>query len=434
MNDPTPLDERVQGRRRAVDGLLRSMLGARHSQAGERAMTSLRGMQPSLAPEHIPTAQIRAASTRARSSAASTAAQRRVRSGARHHRPALVHGAWAAATIAALLTVLVFAANPAHDTDEAQVVSLSGTVISSRDGRLEPVRDGMVIGRGVLLTVGVNSTLRLLWHDGTMLVCGADTRVQLEREGAGKCVRLLSGRVDADIAPQPPEAPLRVISDDAEITVHGTRLSLALHPDGTHVAVTRGRVQVRRLSDGVVAEVVSGQQLAVAASGPLRQETTPVVASTTSVAVGTGLFGQYFDDIDMTKPVFGRIDRDLYFDFGRDRSPDPRIAPSTFAIRWTGELQPKVSGRHVILCQVDDGVRIRIDGQLIIDDWQVLEPHWIRAEVDLDAGRRHALEVEYFQDKERCVIQLWWQTKGVPQEVIPTAHLFPVRPPGAIDG
>ncbi len=433
MSDQFPADERAEGRRRAVDGLLRSMLGARHSQAGERAMTALRVVQPLSSPERVPTAQIRAATGRARASAPSTASHRRARSVARG-RTALVQGAWAAGTIAALVMVLVFAASPGRDTDEAQVVAVSGTVISSRDGRLEPVRDGMVIGRGALLTVGVNSTLRLLWRDGTMVVCAADTRVQVERGGAGKCLRLFDGRVDADVAPQPLEAPLRVISDDAEITVLGTRLSLTLRQDGTQVAVARGRVVVRRLFDSVAAEVVGGQQLAVVASGPLRSESTPAAANSTSAVVGTGLFGQYFDDIEMTKPVFSRIDRDLYFDFGRDRSPDPRIAPSTFAVRWTGQLQPKVSGRHVILCQVDDGVRIRLDGRVIMEDWRVYEPRWIRAEVDLDAGRRHALEVEYYQDKERCVIQLWWQAKGVPQEIIPTSQLFPIRPPGAVDG
>ena len=177
-----------------MDGLLRSMLGARHSQAGERAMASLRGKHPSSTSKRIPSANIRTATKSARTSSSTTAAHRRARAGVLRHRPALMHGAWAAATIAALITVMVFVANPAHDTDQAQVVSVGGTVISSRKGRLEPVRDGMVIGRGELLTVGVNSSLRLLWHDGTMLVLAAETRVQLEHEGAGKRLRLLSGR------------------------------------------------------------------------------------------------------------------------------------------------------------------------------------------------------------------------------------------------
>ena len=343
-------------------------------------------------------------------------------------------GAWAAATVAAVVIVLVFAGRSAGDRDDAQVVAVSGTVITSRAGRLDPVRDAMIISRGELVTIGVNSSLRLLWRDGTMLVCGADTRVQIEPDGVGKRLRLLAGRLDADVAPQPFDAPLRITSDDAAVTVLGTRLSLSLRDTGTSVAVARGRVEVRRLSDSVVAEVAGGQQLAVATSGPLRSETTPVVASANAAAVGTGLFGQYFNDIEMTQPVFSRIDRDVYFNFGRDSSPDPRIEPSTFAIRWTGQLQPKVSGRHVILCQVDDGVRIRLDGRLIMEDWRVYEPRWIRAEVDLDAGRRHAVEVEYYQDKERTVIQLWWQAKGVPQEIIPTSQLFPIRPAGAIDG
>jgi len=435
LSSTSPGDDHTEGRRRAVDGLLRSVLGARHSQAGQRAMAALHNAPSQPAQDRVGTAQIRAVTGRARSPSSSTASHRRARPApSRSHRTTMRQGAWAAATVAAVVIVLVFAGRSAGDRDDAQVVAVSGTVITSRAGRLVTVRDAMVIGRGELVTIGVNSSLRLLWRDGTLLVCGADTRVQLEREGAGKRLRLLAGRLDADVAPQPLDAPLRITSDDAAVTVLGTRLSLSLREDGTRIAVAHGRVAVRRLNDGLVAEVVGGQQLAVATSGPLRSETTPVVASANAAAVGTGLFGQYFNDIEMTQPVFSRIDRDVYFNFGRDSSPDPRIEPSTFAIRWTGQLQPKVSGRHVILCQVDDGVRIRLDGRLIMEDWRVYEPRWIRAEVDLDAGRRHAVEVEYYQDKERTVIQLWWQAKGVPQEIIPTSQLFPIRPAGAIDG
>jgi len=430
-------DDRRAGRQQAIEGLLRSGLGSRHTQAGDQAIAILRATQPESAHQDLgATAQIRGVTTRARGSSSATVSYRArvARRADRRPHATLVHGAWVAATIAALVTVLVFAVRPADQTDDAQVVAVSGTVISARGGRLETVRDGMVIARGDLLTVGVNSTLRLLWRDGTLLLCGADTRVQLERDGVGKQLRLLAGRLDADVAPQPSDAPLRVASNDAVVTVLGTRLSLNLREDGTRIAVARGNVLVRRVSDGQTAEVAGGQHLAVVASGPLRSETTPVVASATTGVVGTGLFGQYFDDIEMKKPVFGRIDRDIYFNFGIDRSPDPRIRPSNFAIRWTGELQPKVSGRHVILCLVDDGVRIRINGRVIMRDWRIYGARWIRAEIDLDAGRRYPLEVEYYQAAAHTLIQLWWQAKGVPQEIIPTSQLFPIRPSGAVDG
>ena len=437
MNDQQlPTGDLQAGRQRAIEGLLRSGLGGRHTQAGDQALAMLRSTRSQSARhESLMTPQIR--SVGARSTSTATASHRRAhpaRPAARWARRQLIRGAWVAATLITLVTVLVFAAHSAGTSDDAQVVALSGTVVTTRGGRLERVRDGMIIARGELLTVGVNSTLRLLWRDGTLLVCGADTRVQVEAEGVRKQLRLLAGRLDADVAPQPPEAPLRIISEDAVVTVLGTRLSLTLREQGTRVAVTRGNVEVRRSSDGQVAKVTGGQHLTVVASGPLRSETTPEAPSLASTVVGTGLFGQYFDDIEMTKPVFGRIDRDIYFDFGIDRSPDPRIRPGNFSIRWTGELQPKVSGRHVILCQVDDGVRIRIDGRLIMDDWRVHDARWIRAEIDLDAGRHYPLEVEYYQAAKHTLIQLWWQAKGVPQEIIPTSQLFPVRPPGAIDG
>lgn len=451
----TPADDRREGRRRAVDGLLRTSFGVQASTAGARALERLRveAQRPTPISERIGTAQIRAVTQRASGTHSGTGSRSGSngssgtgsRSGTGSHRRSgrgtavrerrmwWAQGALAAATVVAVLAVLTVAAR-SSPSDDLRVVAVTGTAVIGHGDQHVAARDGMVITRGDVLAIGVNSELRLLWNDGTLVVCGADSRVQIEREGAGKRLHLISGRIDAEVAPQPPEALMQVRSNDVEITVVGTRWSCVYRDDGTQVAVARGRVAVRRLSDAATIDLAAGQEVAVGPRGPLLATTTPVVAATGTTPVGTGLFGQYYDDVNLTQPVFSRIDRDLYFDFGRDSSPDPRIAQSTYSIRWTGELQPKVSGRHVITCQVDDGVRLRLGGNLLMEDWRVYEPRWIRAEVDLDAGLRYPLEVEYYQNKERAIIQLWWQAKGMPQEVIPTSQLFPIRPLGAIDG
>jgi hypothetical protein len=347
---------------------------------------------------------------------------------------AIVQGALAVVTVVAVTLVLVLSGRDGGVDLRPQVVALEGTATIERDNGARALAEGMAITPGEILTTGVNSSARVLWRDGTMLVCAANTRVRVGSPEAVKHLHLHQGRVDAEVAPQPVESPFIVASDDAEVTVLGTRLTCALREQAMQVSVAIGRVTVRRRHDGVVATVAAGQQLAVVARGALQVEHTPVAAAPASPSIGTGLYGQYFDDPYLGMPVFGRIDRNLYFDFGRDSSPDPRIAAGTYSIRWTGELQPKVSGRHTIICQVDDGVRIRIDGKLLIEDWRIYEPRWLRAEIDLDAGRRYPIEVEYWQNTERAILQLWWQARGVPQEIVPTESLFPVRPKGAFDG
>lgn len=429
-----PTDDRQEGRRRAVDGLLRTGFGIRPATAGERALARLRAEDGTTHQERIGTAQIRAATSRARATNRPvTGSHRRSQRAPSPVRRPLIQGALTAATVVAVVLVLLFA-QQRPDRSHPRVVALSGTATVERDGSVVAVRDGMAVAPGEVLSTGVNSALRLLWHDGTLLVCGADTRVRAGTATAGKHLHLHQGRIDAEVAPQPLESPFIVASDDAEVTVLGTRLACAQRSQGLQVSVAIGRVTVRRRHDGALATVAAGQQLAVAATGALQVEHVPVAAAPASTAIGSGLYGQYFDDASLGVPVFGRVDRHLYFDFGRDSSPDPRIAAGTYSIRWTGELQPKVSGRHTIICQVDDGVRIRIGGRLLIEDWRIFEPRWLRAEIDLDAGRRYPIEVEYWQNTERAILQLWWQARGVPQEIIPTENLFPVKPVGAVDG
>lgn len=437
MNDLPP-DDRQEGRRRAIDGLLHTGFGIRTTSAGERALARLRAeAQTANAGERIGTAQIRAATNRVRSSNRPVSASHRRgprAAPAPARRMAIVQGGLAAVTVVAVVLVLWLSGRDGGVDPRPQIVAVEGTVTVERSAGAVVVRDGMSITPGEILTTGVNSSVRVLWRDGTMLVCAANTRVRVGARDAGKHLHLHQGRVDAEVAPQPAESPFLVVSDDAEVTVLGTRLTCALREHAMQVTVAIGRVMVRRRHDGALATVDAGQQLAVARTGALQVGHIPVVAAPAIAAVGTGLYGQYFDDASLGVPVFGRIDRHLYFDFGRDSSPDPRIASGTYSIRWTGELQPKTSGRHTIICQVDDGVRIRINGKLLIEDWRIYEPRWLRAEIDLDAGRRYPIEVEYWQNTERAILQLWWQARGVPQEIIPTENLFPVKPVGAIDG
>jgi hypothetical protein len=335
----------------------------------------------------------------------------------------------ATATIAAVVVVLLTAIPSGPDAGVPRVVFVQGVATVERSGRTSPVSAQLTLQPGDQVSTGVNSTLRLLWPDGTLVTCADTTVMTLVAAAAGKRIDLLAGRVDAEVTPQPPAGSFCIVGGTAEVIVLGTRLTCRVHEHDLHVAVHHGRVDVQRHSDQRRLSLVSGQHLRVPPTGELSVQTEELPSE-----VGTGLYGQYFDDPNLSVPVFGRIDRQISFDFGYGGSPDPRIAIDTFSIRWTGELQPKVSGRHTILCQVDDGVRVRIGGKLLIQDWRIQKTRWVRAEIDLDAGRRYPIQVEYFQNQEFAKLHLWWQAKGVPQEIIPTQQLFPVKPVGAVDG
>ncbi len=88
---------------------------------------------------------------------------------------------------------------------------------------------------------------------------------------------------------------------------------------------------------------------------------------------GTGLAGDYYSSRSHPSPslgwpTFSRVDPIVDFDWSTN-APDPRISRDNFTIRWTGEVQPFASGTYTFHTRTDDGVRLWVDGRLLIDKW-----------------------------------------------------------------
>ncbi len=84
---------------------------------------------------------------------------------------------------------------------------------------------------------------------------------------------------------------------------------------------------------------------------------------------GTGLVGTYFDNVDFTNPKLVRKDATINFDWG-SATPDAALEATTFSVRWNGEVQPQYTGTYTFYTTADDGIRLWVNGQLLIDDWR----------------------------------------------------------------
>src|SRR6187397_1297417 len=80
----------------------------------------------------------------------------------------------------------------------------------------------------------------------------------------------------------------------------------------------------------------------------------------------TGLTAQYFDNKDFTALKLTRTDAKIDFNWGSG-SPASSIAPDTFSVRWSGTLVAPRSESYTFHTTSDDGVRLWIDGKLVID-------------------------------------------------------------------
>ncbi len=108
-----------------------------------------------------------------------------------------------------------------------------------------------------------------------------------------------------------------------------------------------------------------------------------------------GLKGEYFDNREMKgKPILVRTDAELNFDWGAF-SPAPALTPQNYSVRWTGKLTAPVSGKYLLGAAGNGGLRVFVDGKLLIEDFVNRKTKTITKEINLESGRAYDIRVDY---------------------------------------
>ncbi|HEX3132769.1 MAG TPA: alkaline phosphatase family protein [Planctomycetota bacterium] len=146
---------------------------------------------------------------------------------------------------------------------------------------------------------------------------------------------------------------------------------------------------------------------------------TPVVGS------GTGLSGAYFDGQNLTGPVVLRTDPAVDFTWAATAAPISGIAAGTYSVRWSGRVQAPLSQAYTFLVTADDGVRLWVNGQKLVDQWNDHGPTEYSGTITLTAGSYYDLVLEYYQAGGGARIALAWAGAATPKQLIPMQQLYP---------
>ena len=122
-----------------------------------------------------------------------------------------------------------------------------------------------------------------------------------------------------------------------------------------------------------------------------------------------GLTGEYFNNIELSgKPDLIRNDDTI--DFGWTLfSPEPDVINFDFySVRWTGILKPSESGIFNIGLTGDDGYRLYIDGELLIDNWHKQTFGTFTKPYQFSADRQYEIKVEFFESTGNARLKLIW--------------------------
>ncbi|NBI29644.1 fibronectin type III domain-containing protein [Chengkuizengella marina] len=148
-----------------------------------------------------------------------------------------------------------------------------------------------------------------------------------------------------------------------------------------------------------------------------------VVLSAPVDANGDGLFAEYFSNQNLSgTPSFTQIDPSINFNWGQ--SGPGSVGSENFSIRWSGMVEPRYSEIYTIYGTTDDGVRVWVDGQLVIDRWAIQPATEIKGRVELVGGQKAYITVEYFENDGEASAQLAWSSDSQAKEVIPQELLY----------
>lgn len=143
---------------------------------------------------------------------------------------------------------------------------------------------------------------------------------------------------------------------------------------------------------------------------------------------GSGLLGTYYNDSSLgfeTTPVLERLDTVINFLWGNESPEKDVVNRDFFTARWEGDLQAIFDEVHTFSTRSDDGVRLWIGDELVIDQWIPQAPTVHSGDVLLEAGTRYPMVLEYFEKDGGAEMVLEWSSPSIPTSFIPVRQLYP---------
>jgi len=164
------------------------------------------------------------------------------------------------------------------------------------------------------------------------------------------------------------------------------------------------------------------------------EEATTITANydTQDLGRGFGLLGQYyrydFDDPTDVEfagdPLLVRIDEQIDFNWDVGEIA-PEVGADNVVIRWTGYVEALHTGMHTFYLESDDGVRLWVKNEQLIDQWQPQPATETSGQIFLEKGQRVPIRIEYLEILINASVRLSWSNDVSSKRVVPSSQLYP---------
>ncbi len=172
------------------------------------------------------------------------------------------------------------------------------------------------------------------------------------------------------------------------------------------------------------------------------QSNAAVIIYPSMTANGGGSLGQYYANsstnysstanFNPTNLFLARIDTNI--DFNWTNGTYPNLSNGHYTVRWTGQVQPQFSEQYFFDVQSDDGCRLWINDQLVIDKWLPQSLTEQTNSIVLQAGTRYDLKLDYLQNGGAAQAHLFWYSPSQSKQLISRASLYSTNSAGSGNG
>jgi hypothetical protein len=138
---------------------------------------------------------------------------------------------------------------------------------------------------------------------------------------------------------------------------------------------------------------------------------------------GNGLTAEYYNGLNFNDLRATQIDTTIHFDWGTGK-PHRNINSDNVSVRWQGKIEPRVACEYTFFVNSDNGRRLWINDQLIIDQWVDDYDIEYSGTTNLQAGQRYNIKLEYFESTGGAYCRLEWIGQKQAREIIPQSQLY----------
>jgi hypothetical protein len=167
-------------------------------------------------------------------------------------------------------------------------------------------------------------------------------------------------------------------------------------------------------------------------------------ASTAAAATGTGLTLEYYNDTISGSPVASELSAQVWYGLSSDdtslddvidgpygaagdwsQGPSELSRETNFAARWTGQVEAPLSEDFTFSIYNRGGVRLWINGYLVLNSWNQITERLESVPVRLVAGERYDIQLDFQTSQSNAALSLNWESRSLDRSRVPVGFFYP---------